>query len=79
MRLLEQLRADPEMAGGTAGFCLKFLFEGHDSLHDVVRRRSAFVQFACEAKYGPFWGVVVAGIDEWAWDASQVYACGMTL
>ena len=72
--LLDALRADSEAIGGSAGWCLKFLFEGHDSLHDAPRRRASFLQFACEAKYGPLAGVVVAGDNEWAWDTGLIPA-----
>ena len=70
IEVLERMKKDNEVLGGTAGWCLKFLFEGHDSLHDVARRRSAFLQFAHEAKQGPLHGVVFVGNNEWRWDAS---------
>jgi len=70
--LLDHLAADNQALGGIAGWCLKFLFEGLDSLHDLARRRSAFVQFALEAKHGPLMGVVVAGENEWSWDEARV-------
>ncbi len=70
--LLDHFAADNHALGGIAGWCLKFLFEGLDSLHDVARRRSAFVQFALEAKHGPLMGVVVAGENEWSWDQARV-------
>ena len=70
IEVLERMKKDNEVLGGTAGWCLKFLFEGHDSLHDVARRRSAFLQFAHEALQGPLHGVVFVHNNEWRWDAS---------
>ena len=70
--LLRHFMSDNQVLGGIAGWCLKFLFEGHDSLHDVARRRCAFVQVALEARYGPLKGVVVAGDNEWSWDDALV-------
>ena len=48
--LLQELRSDESVVAAVSGWCLKFLFEGHASLHDVARRREAFAQFAKEVR-----------------------------